>query len=877
LAQPFVCEGQLTGVNIDLRFKPERDPFQRAGLDAISGLNADSRVTAPGRPLCRVRLLDHAGSVLTELAVDDDAFFQRFSVLLALPAPLAAGRFAVELTARQEVGWSRGLVAEPCDPEIAPLSLVRPYLRDGQAQTGVLALGAQVRPAPNPEFSKVFDLDEAPAAARLHATGLGYATWWINGHRVGDGALEPAPTQYDKRVDVSVFDVAELLRAGSNEIIARTGRGFWGAHGSDVWGWSLAPWTAEPMVWAHLEVGGQRGGAVIGTDGSWLTRASDITSEMLYTGVVQEVGGPEGSWEPALEVAGPQGRLCLASAPPDIPREPVPPVKARLVGDSTVFDFGRVLTGVVEFRVTGAGPGEVRVKYGETADAEGHAVCDNAYASGEAQVDQVVVRGPVDLTWRPEFTYKGFRHAELTLTGNVAVSGVRAVPYVAEIARAGSFECDQPLLQWIDTATCATVLNCVHGLPVDTPTYEKNGWTDVHLVAEAALLSLDLRPLLTKWLDDYVDAQDAVGAVPVIVPTPGWGRWLDPAWSGSMVLIPYALYFEHGDTGIIGRYLDPMRRYLDHVLELASETGWLWARLSHGDWLPPGGALEGPTPVATMMLTLLADRLAQMCAAVGLDGVAAGYRSARQAVMGAYHKRYFDDASGTYRIAGAPYRQVMNALPLVFGTVPLKERARVASGLATDVEQRTQGHLNCGSIGVKYLLPALSESGRFDLALTIATQQTRPSWAPWAKTGDGTLWESFDADARSRSHFFLGSVSSWIRQAVGGLRGTAPGWRQACLSPPDDARVTRAKTTHVTGHGLIEFAWERTAAEWRVRASIPPGTEAVLALPSASAEALAPGTHSIKTPLGREAKVWNGPRRRDPAPPAAAAPWIIEP
>jgi alpha-L-rhamnosidase len=234
---------------------------------------------------------------------------------------------------------------------------------------------------------------------------------------------------------------------------------------------------------------------------------------------------------------------------------------------------------------------------------------------------------PTTSSWQPEFGYKGFRYVEVDVVGEVGVDEILAIPYISEIEARGSFRCDEPVLDWLPNAVASTLRNNLHGIPTDTPVYEKNGWTaDAHLVAESALFHLDMRPLLTKWLDDHVDAQDDTGVVPQIIPTPGWGRRLDPAWSGSMVLLPWNLYWESGDVGILRRYVEPMRRYLDRTLAIAADAGWIWPLHSWGDWVAPGGpASEGPAPVNTMIVAHLADRFAQTLRLLGDNAGAQAY------------------------------------------------------------------------------------------------------------------------------------------------------------------------------------------------------------------------------------------------------------
>jgi len=86
----------------------------------------------------------------------------------------------------------------------------------------------------------------------------------------------------------------------------------------------------------------------------------------------------------------------------------------------------------------------------------------------------------------------------------VAYTTAMPVPLSTDVERVGSFECSEETLSWIDRATARTFRNNLHGIPTDTPVYEKNGWTaDAHLAVEAVLHHFDLRTTLGKWLDDH--------------------------------------------------------------------------------------------------------------------------------------------------------------------------------------------------------------------------------------------------------------------------------------------------------------------------------------------------------------------------------------
>jgi alpha-L-rhamnosidase len=834
LSQPFTVLGDCLGAAIDLRFEDQ------------------------GSPSGRVRLTTTAGEVLAETVIADLGFPpDRFSTTIVADPPLPPGSYLVQLEVDSgHIGWTHGVSEAPPVPGVSPIPLTESHIRDGEVGPGSLALGVDVTPAPAPEFRQVFRLPDRPVRARLYGTGLGYGTFFVNGQRVGDAVLEPAQTDYSHSVAYSAHDVTALLNAGSNEISVRTGRGFWSVRGVNVWGWNLASWSSEPAVIAQLEIDdatGQRTTIASGPD--WSTRASDITSDLLYTGITQLHGALEHCWAPATIVPGPEGALKLGSAPPVVEAAPIRalPAADRASSDH-VHDFGRVIAGTVRLTLRANGPGAVSVKYGEYLNEAGSVECENILTSGQAQVDRLEFAAASEgLTWQPEFTYKGFRYVAVQLEGGVELSDITAVPYVSRLEVTGSFDCDEQTLCWIENATAATLLNNLHGVPTDTPAYEKNGWTaDGHLIAESAMRRFDLRSFLTKWLDDHVDSADEMGVVPQIVPTPGWGRRIDPAWSGSLILLAWNLYWEYGDSEVIHRYLKPMTRYLDRALEIAADADWIWPLHSWGDWLAPGTgpAPEGSAPVSTMSVLQLADRLSRMAALVGETAMAATYLDARQNLAAAYHRAYFDREAGLYAVDGVGYRQTMNAMPLALGAVPESETPRVLDALVLDIQQRTSGHLDCGAIGVKHVLPALSGHGRVDLALTIATQRTEPSWGAWMSSGNGTLWEAW-SDSRSRNHFFLGSVGAWLHENVGGLVQSAAGWRQFVVRPPDDDRVRRGSASHSSLGRTAAAAWTRSDHTWDVSVAVPPASRALLSLPGHDAQELLPGEHHFRLPVER--------------------------
>ncbi|MER6989031.1 family 78 glycoside hydrolase catalytic domain [Saccharopolyspora hirsuta] len=823
-------------------------PFTAVGFDLVGDPGAEVR--------CLVELCGADGAVLADQVVERGIVrWDRFAHFLELPDGLGAGEYLLRVRpVVGRLGWPTlsGPAPERRDDGVSPLPVVGWAVRDGVREPGVRVIGVETVPAPDPVFRTSFEVSGEVRGARLSAVGLGYGEFRINGRAVTGDVLEPAQTTYDRTVLYRTYDVTALLRAGRNTLTAELGRGFYAARGANTWGWNFARWHREPVVLAQLEyVDGAGERHVVASGPDWEAAEGAVTSDLLYVGETTDPGrARRAEWEPALVVEPPGGELKPATAPAVRRADVLAPMSSTPLADGVVVhDFGEVLAGRIRLIAVGEAGAEIVVRYAEQLDEDGSVHCRNPLAAGPAQVDRFVLADSgTGAAWEPRFSYKGFRYASVQTLGRAAVSEVRAVRLETPVARVGEFECANDVLTWIVDATARTFRNNLHGVPTDTPVYEKNGWTaDAHLATEAVLHHVDLRESFGKWLDDHVDARDEHGVVPQIVPTPDWGRAADPAWSASMVLIPWYLYREYGDRTFLERYAEPIRTYTDRLLDLAPDG--LWPHHSWGDWLSPGHhfAPEGPVPTATMMLRHVVSRCADILEVLGETSGAERYRAASDVVATAYHQRFFDN--GSYRAPGVGYRQAMNVLPLAFGAVPAEHVTAVAEGLFADVEHRTGGHLDCGAVAAKHLLPVLAEHGRPDLAITVATRRDRPGWGVWREAGAATLMEAWDETARSHNHYFLGAAAAWIQQAVGGLRPTSPGWATFDVAPILDDRVGWARTAHTTVRGRAAVAWRRSGGVWELDVEVPETAVAAVRLPGHPDRPLRGGRHALRVPV----------------------------
>lgn len=825
--------------------------FQATGPVAAVSVDLDGDI--PSDVIARMQLRNSTGDVVAQREVDGSwNIWARFMCYLEVSPPAPPGTYTLSITCvRGRLGWRRATAAPglPDDDGVTPLPVLGQATVDGVLVPGVRTLAVETLPAPNPVLRTSFSIPAGVTTARLYAVGIGYGSFSINGRSLGN-ELEPATTDFTKTVLYRTYDVTADLKAGENTLVVELGRGFFSARGASIWGWHIAPWSREPMAIAQLEYVDQEGQRQVISSGShWEASTGPVVSELLYSGEVWQMETDrKPTWEPAVLVYPPTGTLRPAALPPVTLGSPKSAVSMDSAGTAEVYDFADMVAGRFRCTLSVPGPTEVWVKYGETLDDKGAVFCENILAAGPIQTDRLLFDTAADhICWEAKFSYKGFRYVSIEADGPVTVHDIVAIPMHTDVPSVGTFECNEETLSWLDRALGKTFLNNLHGIPTDTPVYEKNGWTaDAHLAAEALIHQFDLKTTFGKWLDDHADAQDDAGIVPNIVPTPGWGRNPDPAWSASAVLIPWNLYWEYGDLKLLERHHEMVIRYADAMYALAEEG--IWRHPSYGDWLAPGHerAPEGSAPTATMMLMKVLSTAADISTALGEHGIAARFSEQSSQVGTAYHQSFFNENLGFYGNSAVGYRQTMNVLPLAFDAVPQQHRATVFRSLSTDILERTAGHLDCGAVGAKYLLPVLSNGGRDDIAVSVATQNTRPGWGAWRAAGETTLLESWDTSARSHNHYFLGSAAAWVQQKVGGIWSTTPGWEEFTVAPAVDPRITRGAFSHLTPRGQAALSWTREAGSWHLDVTVPWGASATIGIGTAAGTKLSGGFHSLE-------------------------------
>ncbi|MFF7856327.1 family 78 glycoside hydrolase catalytic domain [Streptomyces sp. NPDC007904] len=751
------------------------------------------------------------------------------------------------------------------DGDWAAAAVLAPY---GQGPWGPgVSVAAPELPAPL--LRRGFTVRGEVTRARLYISGLAYYEAEINGRRVGRQVLDPGFTDYDRTVLYAVHDVTGLLRRGGNALGVTLGRGFFGMTTPNVWNWHRPPWHGEPRLLAQLEIDHPDGSrTTVVSDGDWRMTEGPTRSNSLYAGetfdarLVQDgwtrPGFDDSAWRAAGVREAPAGRLRAQPHDPIGIIETVRPARiSELRPGVYVADMGRTMAGWTRLTVRDAAAGTVvRLVHGEKLRDDGGVHAETGHVPGRFQTDEYVCAGGGEEVWEPSFSYKGFRYVQISgLPERPSPDQVLGRVVHTRVEEVSSFSCSEPFYEWLDKAMRRTVLNNLHGIPTDTPMYEKNGWTgDAQLGAPVMAYAFGAHRFLSKWLGDLADSQTEAGQLPVIVPSGGWGYGdlgPSPEWTTVYPFVVREMYRVYGDERAAREHWGPLVRYLDWELSRLRDG---LAVTALGDYLPPGYGGNPPEDTrltATAYLHRALLHTAELGDLLGEEATAARYREAAGKLRDALNAAFLGP-EGHYRTARDPgYRQTSNAVPPAFGLVPPGARASVIDSLMRDVQERGN-HLNTGALGTSVLLRVLCAHGHPDVAHAVATQRTYPGWGYWHEHGADTMWEMWPLDSRSRDHYFQGTVAQWLYENVAGLRPGDAGYRTFVVRPDARTGVDWARTSIRTVRGPAAVAWSRIDGRLRLAVRVPVGSAADVHVPGrARSEVTAPaGARFLRTEPG---------------------------
>ncbi|WP_238441309.1 alpha-L-rhamnosidase [Frankia sp. AgW1.1] len=723
---------------------------------------------------------------------------------------------------------------------------------------------------PAPYLRREFAVGRGLRRATLRVTALGLVEAHVNGTRVGDEVLAPGWTSYRHRLVVSSHDVTDLLAAGANALGLILGEGW--AVGRLTWEeGKRSVWADRPAGFAQLELDYGDCVDVVGSGADWRAGTGAILADSLYDGETfdarrepagwSEPGFDDSGWAPVDVVDRDLTTLVAPSAPPIRRVQELPAVEVLTTpAGRTVVDFGQNLSGWVRLTVRGEAGTVLTLRHAETLID-----CEADFRTNRTALatDRYVLRGGGPETWEPRFTFHGFRYVDVEgWPGGLDAGALTAVVIHTDLRRTGWFETSNELVNQLHRNVVWSMRGNFVGVPTDCPQRdERLGWTgDLNAFAPTAAFLYDVSAMLGSWLTDLAADQRAQGHVPLVVPDVGGMPISTPTalWGDVAVSLPWALYQQYGDAGILTRQYGSMRAFVDSVATRLDERG-LWSTgFQFGDWLDPdappnnpAGGKTDPYLVANAYLSQVSWQLARTAEVLGHAGDAERYSALHERVRGAFRDEWVTPAGLVANDTVTAY-----ALAICFDLLDPAQQAHAGRRLA-DLVTKAEYRISTGFAGTPLVGHALSRTDQLDTAYRLLLRTECPSFLYPVTQGATTVWERWDAiqpdgtlndtGMTSLNHYALGAIADWLHRVVGGLSSTEPGYRRMRIAPRPGGGLTHATLVHDTPHGQVRVAWRlEPTGSVSLDATVPPDTAADVVLPDHPdqlTDSVGPGTH----------------------------------
>ncbi len=606
------------------------------------------------------------------------------------------------------------------------------------------------------------------------------------------------------------------------------------------------------------------------TDGSWKAAESGVLKDDLYDGQTTDLRAvTDGPWTPVEVVERDFSTLFAAEGPPV---RKIMTVPAREIistsGGKSLIDFGQNLVGWVRLTLRGTAPGqEVSVRHAEVLE---NGELGTRPLRGAEATDRYLLKGGKEEVLEPALTFHGFRYAEVDGADGLALGQIEAVVLANDLVRTGWFDSSDADLNRLHENVVWGMRGNFVSVPTDCPQRdERLGWTgDIQVFAPTASFLFDCAGFLSSWLADLAAEQGEDGNVPLVIPDVLWNGPPIAVWGDAACIVPWVIYERFGDTGILERQWDSMRRWVDLEVSRAG-AGLLWSgQFQLGDWLDPtappddpAAAKADPDVIATAHFARSAEILSRSAAVLGNAEAAERYGDLAARVRQAFAENYATPAGRVLSDA-----QTVYALAIAWSLLPTQEQRAGAGQRLADLVRLSGHRISTGFVGTPLILDALSESGHTDVAYRLLFQHDVPSWLYAVTMGATTVWERWDSmlpdgsinpgEMTSFNHYALGAVADYLHRVVAGLAPGEPGYRSITVKPQPGRALTSAHARHDTPYGTAEVAWQRDAGRFALEVEVPPGTTAEVFLPGVDApETVGPGRHAwdVADPVGNEA------------------------
>ena len=722
---------------------------------------------------------------------------------------------------------------------------------------------------------KEFSLkDKAIKRATAYVAGIGLHEFYVNGQRIGDGVLQPVPSDYRKTIYYNTYDITSYILHHTSDIclgiVLGNGRYFpmqqHKAYKIHTFGY---PKCRINVIIEYADGTTQR---LQTDDKGWkVTADGPIRANNEYDGEEYDarmemkdwakVGFDDSKWLKAERTDIPQAYLRAQMTPGMKVLQRIQPASIK----GTIVDIGQNIAGWLKVRIRGQKGDTIRIVYAEKLNADGTLYRENF--RNARSTDIYVCNGEEGngRWWTPTFVYHGFKYAEIIGLKNATKDDFIAEVVADEMTATGHFECSDTILNKVMHNAWWGTLDNYKGMPVDCPQRdERQPWLGDRTMGSLGESYLfDNERLYTKWMRDICEAQRTDGCIPDVAPA-FWNYYSDDvAWAAALPFGCDMLYRQYGNREAIDKSYPAIKKWVEHIIEEYSKDGIIHCG-KYADWCVPPEKLElihsqdeARKTDVTLISTAYIIRTMQLMEQWGCE--AEHWRPIREMMTAAFNKQFLTIKRGTSPRPGhvlypdsvfyGNNTVTANLLPLALGIVPDNCKEDVVKQIVENICVKNKGHVSCGVIGISWLLRALSDNGFSDVAYLLATQKKYPSWGYMVENGATTIWELWNGDKaspkmNSGNHvMLLGDLVTWCYQYLGGIKTEG---NHIVLKPAFEIQDCEwTNVSYDSPYGRITSNWKKTLQHLDWHVEIPCNTTATICLPDGTTKEIGSGFYDF--------------------------------
>ena len=796
--------------------------------------------------------------------------------------------------------------------------------QDAEVVTGRIA-GKNIRAADGASwFVSTIENEGNVVSAKWMTSALGVYDIYVNGKLIGTEILKPGFTHTGKTKLSFTYDITDAFKCKSgaeNVLAAQVTPGWWGDkivtpnnhegmvgrkcafrgvvelkfadgskkyYGTDLENWKAGiagpvkhaaifdgefydarelPGYETPEKLSTPEENTEFLGNIFPSEGAEVYRREDLTLQPVRAYTWKDI---EGASEDAY------GTVVIAKE--FAPGEPIEIEE----GETLVIDFGQNAAAVPAF-VFKADEGTVLTCLPSEIMNDGNGAHSRGMDGPEGSCHRLNLRTPEDgmileytfgknngyVNYSPRCTFYGYRYVSITATDNVKFRSIVSVPVtsIAKDLETGTITTGNELVNKLISNTLWGMYSNYLSVPTDCPQRnERLGWTaDTQVFTETGTFFANTNSFMHKWMRDMRDSQSDKGGFPGVAPYAQYGNdMMRLGWADAGVIVPWTIWKQHGDTGMIEENWDAMVRFMNHIDETKYDHTVLIA-VNHNsqwaDWLSyealesrsgrgfTGNDRKKGSPLdetvqywnylSLSYWVIDAGMMAEMATATGRDPEP--FKDMAEEARKIIFRDHLN-ADGTFK------NEILNTMqtPALFALKNNLVDGQAKENMIARLRENFKQHDNClqtGFLGTSILMPVLTENDMADIAYELLFQRKNPSWLYSIDNGATTIWERWNSymietgmgpkGMNSFNHYAYGCVCEWIWETAAGIScdSSQPGFKNIVMKPIPDKRLGFVKAEYKSPYGLIKSEWRYEGDKWIWDFTIPEGATASVTLP----------------------------------------------